>query len=635
MRINCVLRLGVLVLAGLCAVPALFGTDYTYTKITDDAPGSTLGAYSSFLGPFLINSSGAVAFTASSSAVGEVGVYTGSASGINTVYVGGLTFGSPIVFGATGFNDSGTVVYLTEARAVYTATAGGTPFMVSAPTSTGHSGIFPGINNAGTVAYGADVSSTSILTRTGTADAQTLVSATALPGSSALAAPTLIGLAINNSGTIAFYASQVASGASCRCGIYTAGPGAPPTPVAPLQEILSASVVPQINDNAAIAFLGTYQGVKGVFVASNGQIAAAVDLGTQVVSLGSSSNVSINSKGEVAYWAKFGISPFVEGIFTGPDKVADKVIGTGDPLFGSVVSDIVESQVAGRFLNDNGQVAFSYRLSNGLAGVAVATPVASSTPPPVLAANGIVNGASFDSEAPAAPGAIVSIFGSNFISQLAVPGGDPLPTSLQSVSVTFNGTKAPLFFVAPGQINAQVPFEVTGSTATVQVTTPAGTSNTETINLAPASPAIFTANQNGVGQAVVVFANTTTIVGPIKSGTDWRPAKTGDTITIYINGLGAVTPSINDGWNSCDQSMCAPDFSNLTLRNTTVRPVVKMGSVTVPDNLILFSGLAPQFAGLYQINLTIPDGITVSNQVPVVVQMGSTSSPANVSIAMQ
>ena len=632
MRTNCVPRLGVLVLTGLLAVPALFGASYTYTKITDDAPGSTLGL-ASFLGPFLINSSGAVAFTAAMVEVGT-GIYTGSGNGISTVYVGGLTFGSPLVFTATGFNDSGTVVYLTEARAVYTATAGGTPFLVTAPTSIGHSGIFPGINNAGTVAYGADQSNASILTRTGTADPQTLVSNTALPGSNALAAPTLTGLSINNSGTVAFYALQVASGASCRCGIYTAGPGAP-TPVAPLQDNLSGSSVPQLNDNGAIAFLGTYQGVNGVFVASNGQIAAAVDLGTQVVSLGSANNVSLNSKGEVAYWAKFGISPFVEGIFTGPDKVADKVIGTGDPLFGSVVSGIVESQVAGRFLNDNGQVAFSYKLSNGLSGIAVATPVASGTPPPILAANGIVNGASFDSEAPAAPGAIVSIFGSNFISQLAVPGGDPLPTSLQGVSVTFNGTKAPLFFVAPGQINAQVPFEVTGSSATVQVTTPAGTSNTETINLAPASPAIFTANQNGVGQAVVVFANTTTIVGPIKSGTDWRPAKTGDTITIYMNGLGTVTPPINDGWNSCDQSICAADFSNLTLRNTAVRPVVKIGGVTVPDNLILFSGLTPAFAGLYQINVTIPDGITASNQVPVVIQMGSTSSPANVSIAMQ
>jgi uncharacterized protein (TIGR03437 family) len=203
------------------------------------------------------------------------------------------------------------------------------------------------------------------------------------------------------------------------------------------------------------------------------------------------------------------------------------------------------------------------------------------------------------------------------------------------VSVTFNGTLAPLFFVAPAQINAQVPFEVTGSTATVQVTNPAGTSNTETVNITPQSPAIFTVNQNGVGQAVVVFANSATIVGPVKTGSDQRPAKTGDTITIYANGLGAVNPPINDGWNSCDKSICAPDFSNLTLRSTTVRPVVTIGGVTVPDTSILFSGFTPLFAGLYQINLTIPGGITPSNQLPVVIQMGNNSSPQNVNIAMQ
>ena len=81
--------------------------------------------------------------------------------------------------------------------------------------------------------------------------------------------------------------------------------------------------------------------------------------------------------------------------------------------------------------------------------------------------------------------------------------------------------------------------------------------------------------------------------------------------------------------------MCAPDLSNLTLRYTTVLPKVTIGGVTVPDSMILFSGLAPQFAGLYQINLTIPDGITPSNQVPVVIQMGDVSSPDGVSIAMQ
>ena len=96
-----------------------------------------------------------------------------------------------------------------------------------------------------------------------------------------------------------------------------------------------------------------------------------------------------------------------------------------------------------------------------------------------------------------------------------------------------------------------------------------------------------------------------------------------------------MTPPINDGWNSCDQSICAPDLSNLTLRTTSVRPQIKIGNVTVPDNMVLFSGLVPQFAGLYQINVTIPNGVQPTNQVPVVIQMGNNVSPPNVSIAMQ
>jgi uncharacterized protein (TIGR03437 family) len=626
MRNNCVARLGVLVLLGLLAVP-VFATDYTFTKITDDAPGSTLGAFASFLGPFLINNSGAVAFTTKPNN-GNTSVYTGSGNGIALVFEGAVDFNTPRLNWATGFNNSGIVVFQ-AGGGIYTSTAGATRFQVV--DQTAGSALLPAINNAGTVAYG--IGNTTIMTRTGAAAATTLLSDTDLPRANALSAPSLSGVSINNSGTVAFYANGVQTAlGGCNCGLFTKSASGSATQASPFTQGIDIS--PQINDTGAIAFAGTFQQVKGVFVASGGQVATLVDLGAQVVSL-DTKNVSINNKGEVVYYAKFGISPSVQGIFTGPDKVADKVIATGDPLFGSVVMEVTNPQIPGRYLNDNGQVAFTYRLSNGLNGVAVATPVASGAELPKINAGGIVNGASFGGDPPAAPGAIVSIFGDNFIAQLTGSAGTPLPTEVQGVSVTFNGFKAPLYFVAPGQINAQVPYEVSGSTANVQVTTPAGTSNTETINIAPASPAIFTANASGVGQGVIVFANTVTIVGPVKPGTDWRPAKSGDTITIYANGLGAVSPPINDGWNSCDQSICKPDFSNLTLRNTTVKPVVKIGNVTVPDNMVLFSGLAPAFAGLYQLNVTIPDGITPSGQVPVVIQMGNTASPVNVSIAMQ
>jgi uncharacterized protein (TIGR03437 family) len=63
--------------------------------------------------------------------------------------------------------------------------------------------------------------------------------------------------------------------------------------------------------------------------------------------------------------------------------------------------------------------------------------------------------------------------------------------------------------------------------------------------------------------------------------------------------------------------------------------VVEIGGVRVPDNLILFSGLAPQFAALYQINVTIPNGIQAANNVPVVIRQGNSASPPNVTIALQ
>lgn len=596
-------------------IPASFSaTTYTFTKIVDNGTGAfNLMAFRTYI----LNGKGAVAFSVSSEGGG---IYIGSGGDIATVAAG-----APTNYILTGFNDAGTVVY-EASGSITTNTAGGTPFQV-APDGSGIS--LPAINNSGIVAF--TTMDNTVMTRNGSATTQTLVSNTALPRAIQLTAPSLFGLGIDSSGTVAFFGTNIASETSCSCGLFLVAPGSNPV-LTPFKQNVSENI--ELNDSGAVAFIGTYNGAKGVFVAQNGQVGAAVDLTSQTVSL-ATQYVSLNNKGEVAYFAKFGISPFTQGIFTGPDKVNDKVIANGDPLFGSVVESIGTSEFGGRFLNDKGQVAFSYALSNGLRGIAVATPVASTTPPPTISNGGIVNAASFAAGAPASPGSIVSIFGSNFISQLAVAPGDPLPTSLGGVSVTFNGTKAPLFFVAPSQINAQVPFEVTGTSAIVEVTNAAGQSNTQTIDVAPAAPAIFTTDQNGIGQAVVVFANTTTIVGPVKPGTDWRPAHTGDTITIYANGMGAVTPLINDGWNSCDKSVCSPDFSNLTLRNTSVRPKVTIGNVTVPDSAILYSGLTPAFAGLYQINVTIPSGVTASDNVPVVIQMGDVSSPPNVHIGMQ
>jgi uncharacterized protein (TIGR03437 family) len=228
------------------------------------------------------------------------------------------------------------------------------------------------------------------------------------------------------------------------------------------------------------------------------------------------------------------------------------------------------------------------------------------------------------------------LFGENFATQLTVASGSPLPATLVGVQVLFNGAAAPLFFVSPKQINVQLPSSLAGGTAQVKVTTSAGESAAQTVQIAPASPAIFTFDQSGSGQGIVTFANTATLAAPPGLTTDSRPARAADVLTIYANGLGAVTPPIRDGQNSCDPNgVCAPDFSNAVLRTAAARPSVEIGGVPVPDANIVFAGLAPQFVGLFQINFKLPDGVPTGDAVSVVIRQGTSSSRADVTIAVR
>ena len=235
---------------------------------------------------------------------------------------------------------------------------------------------------------------------------------------------------------------------------------------------------------------------------------------------------------------------------------------------------------------------------------------------------GVVNAATFSR--PSAPGSIVSIFGTNFASALAQASTVPLSTSLGGVSVTFNGVAAPLFFVSAQQINAQLPSGLTGTTASVVVTGAGGPSTARTIEINQVTPSIFTLNQQGTGQGAVFFANSLILAAragaspPLES----RPARAGDILTIYSNGLGPVTPSVADGRNTVD-----------ALRNTTIRPTVLVGSTVVLDADILFSGLAPQFVALYQINFRMPTGVAAGDAVPIQIRMSGIDSSAQVTFA--
>jgi uncharacterized protein (TIGR03437 family) len=223
---------------------------------------------------------------------------------------------------------------------------------------------------------------------------------------------------------------------------------------------------------------------------------------------------------------------------------------------------------------------------------------------PVVFANEILNGASFSADS-LSPGMVASLFGAN-LGDTAFPSGSSLPITLGGAQVLVNGIPAPLYYTSPGQINFQVPWEVTGSTAQVVVVSKGIQGVAATVKLTTEAPGIFTAVSGGKGQAAVANQDWT-----VNSADN--PARAGSMVELYATGLGSVTPQVPDGQASPGSPL-----------NTTVKtPLVLIGGIPAA---VLSSGLATGMVGVYQINALIPPGTQANSAVPVQVQIGASSS---------
>jgi len=268
-------------------------------------------------------------------------------------------------------------------------------------------------------------------------------------------------------------------------------------------------------------------------------------------------------------------------------------------------------------------------------------------PGPVVNDGGVVNAASMTPSGlpghPVSPQSAVAIFGRSFTEGVHNAETIPLPLELGGVSVAFDGIPAGLFYASPGQLLAQLPgalLEVPGvalsGTTTMVVTNELGSSEPRTVQLNTFSPAIYTLTQTGSGQGVVVFSNTVDVAAPLGAVGASRPAKEGDYLTIYANGLGLVNPVIEDRLNSCDpDGQCAPDLSNLVRRETLTRPIVKIGGVAVPDEDVRYSGLSALFVALNEIVIRFPTGVPTGDAIPILIEMEGISSREDVTIAVE
>lgn len=232
----------------------------------------------------------------------------------------------------------------------------------------------------------------------------------------------------------------------------------------------------------------------------------------------------------------------------------------------------------------------------------------------------VVNAASFEAGRAVAPGSYVTIFGAALSDVFLVFATPYLPLSLAHVSVSFDsgGLSLPgrIHFVSDQQVNVQAPWEFQGRSS-VQMKVSLGldvTSAPITVQLSDYSPAAFEYDDSASGRrlAAALDQNFQLITGA-------NPARRGQVVQIYANGLGPVDNQPPTG----EPSPAEP------LARTRVTPVVTIGGRQAP---VSFSGLAPYFVGLYQLNVTVPADAPTGIQPVIVSSNGIESKPASLPV---
>ena len=234
----------------------------------------------------------------------------------------------------------------------------------------------------------------------------------------------------------------------------------------------------------------------------------------------------------------------------------------------------------------------------------------------------------------AASGSLASAFVATGISQEFHAGSLPLPTTLGGVSVSVggqwnfdwttgqwsylpgSGTTAGLLYVGPTQINFQVPPGIPQGMIVTQIQKPDGSSLTGTIDVLTTSPSIFTVSQDGQGQAAALNQDNS-------ANSISNPAPRGSVLQLYLTGAGPTDPPLAPG------EAADPFGDPLVLTQT--EPTV---TINARPARVLFSGLAPGYVGLWQINVEIPADTPTGPPVPLQVSAGGRSSNI-VTIAVQ
>jgi uncharacterized protein (TIGR03437 family) len=235
---------------------------------------------------------------------------------------------------------------------------------------------------------------------------------------------------------------------------------------------------------------------------------------------------------------------------------------------------------------------------------------AATAPPAIASVQNAANGSTA-----VAPGGFISVYGSQLSANSIATSQIPLPTAMGESCLVVNGTPIPLLFVSSGQVNGQLPLNMAGNVS-ANIHTPAGVSNNFNFTVASAAPAVFLSGTAGpeTGLATIFRFDNGQLVTPT------NPLHPGDTVIIYLTGMGPTSPQVAAGQQT------PPTL----LTSVTQAAALTLGTTNLE---VLYAGLVPgSVSGLYQINATLPKIVAAGDSVPLVITQPGGSTTLNVRV---
>jgi len=351
--------------------------------------------------------------------------------------------------------------------------------------------------------------------------------------------------------------------------------------------------------------VGDYNGTVAItgssFPPDNKTISVLLHVTTQPILQTSSNNVQFSvAAGATKQTAFVGISNGGQGTLTISNVTA--TAASGSWLSAQSVSNgtLIQITADPTGLTPNtypGTVTVTSNAANATVTISVQLVVEPQTPP-IVFAGGVVNNGTFGGGEALAQGDIVAVFGDQFTAgdPMGAPSL-PLPTSLNGTQVLVNGVPAPVYFISSGQVNFQIPIDAAIGKGTVSVVRNGQQGNQAFVTITDRAPRFLLLPGN--------FAIMTTATGTL-TGNSSNPVKAGDVVVIYTIGLGPTNPVVPSGTASPGSPLAIVPTTKACYGFSTPFSAA-------PCTDVAFAGLTPGFVGLYQINTTIPAGLSSGN----------------------